>query len=270
MIKERVWFFQINFFIVHFPHRIKVFVSFQPIWCHPHTQIRKTLFHGVRISIPKWKPFSQPYFKRIFSNCLFNNSPAKAWPYRFHSRRTTGCSILDHDFGHVCRGGRIQISGHSDFGIFNNFGASSMFTRVQADTASADCPPLHGSLDMLSMTFAAVICDADDPCSVNNTAQDSKSSFKNVASEYNSTFVFLVLCLQFGILQMPDVHQWGKMNFSALRPCFIDHLWFVSDFCQVPRQNLFKLPYFIHCCFCSGNLHGLRHENKFVYQIVHL
>ena len=24
-----------------------------------------------------------------------------------------------------------------------------------------------GSLDMISMTFAAIICDADDPCSVN-------------------------------------------------------------------------------------------------------
>ena len=34
------------------------FVSFQPILCHPHTQIRITLFHGVRISIPNWKPFS--------------------------------------------------------------------------------------------------------------------------------------------------------------------------------------------------------------------
>ena len=31
------------------------FVSFQPISCHPHTQIRIILFHGVRISIPNWK-----------------------------------------------------------------------------------------------------------------------------------------------------------------------------------------------------------------------
>ena len=33
-----------------------VFVSFQPILCHPHTQMRITLFHGVRISIHNWKP----------------------------------------------------------------------------------------------------------------------------------------------------------------------------------------------------------------------
>ena len=64
--------------------------------------------------------FSQPYCKRIFSNSLSHNSPAKGWPYRFRSRGTTGSSILDHDFGHLCRGRRIQVSGHSEFGIFNN------------------------------------------------------------------------------------------------------------------------------------------------------
>ena len=84
-------------------------------------------------------------------------------------------------------------------------------------------------------------------------------------------FLLLVLCLQFGILQMTDVHQWGEMNFNAFRPCFIDHLWFVSDSCYVPRRSLFKfLPFFNHCCFCCGYLHLLRQRNKFVYQIVML
>ena len=32
------------------------FVSFQPILCHPLTKIRINLLHGVRISIPNWKP----------------------------------------------------------------------------------------------------------------------------------------------------------------------------------------------------------------------
>ena len=32
------------------------FVSLKPILCHPHTQIRITLFHGVRRSIPNWQP----------------------------------------------------------------------------------------------------------------------------------------------------------------------------------------------------------------------
>ena len=30
------------------------------------------------------------------------------------------------------------------------------------------------------------------------------------------------------------------------------------------------VPFFIHCCFCCGYLHGLRHGNKFVYQIIML
>ena len=31
------------------------FVSFQPCWCHPHTQIRMIFSHGVRLIIPDWK-----------------------------------------------------------------------------------------------------------------------------------------------------------------------------------------------------------------------
>ena len=38
----------------------------------------------------------------------------------FVQEERLGLSILDHDFGHLCRGRRIQMSGHSDFGIINN------------------------------------------------------------------------------------------------------------------------------------------------------
>ena len=41
------------------------------------------------------------------------------------------------------------------------------FTLVQADTASDACPAHPDNLDMISMIFAAVICDADEPCSMN-------------------------------------------------------------------------------------------------------
>ena len=70
--------------------------------------------------------------------------------------------------------------------------------------------------------------------------------FYNVASEYNSTFAFLVLWLQFGILQMTDVHQWGKMNFCAFRPCFIDHLWFTSDFWSGPTPESFLVSHILY------------------------
>ena len=52
------------------------------------------------------------------------------------------------------------LDGHSDFGILNSVGASSIFTWVKADTASAACPEHPGSLDTKSMTFPVVICDA--------------------------------------------------------------------------------------------------------------
>ena len=51
--------------------------------------------------------------------------------------------------------------------LVNNVGASSILTWVYADTASAACLAHPGCLEIMSMTFAAVICDADDPCSVN-------------------------------------------------------------------------------------------------------
>ena len=84
--------------------------------------------------------------------------------------------MLDRDFVHLCFGRRIQKSGHSDFGIFNDDGASAILTWEKADSASAACPAHPGSLEIMSMTFAAVMCDADDPCSV-NTAYDPESSF---------------------------------------------------------------------------------------------
>ena len=68
------------------------------------------------------------------------------------------------------------MSGHSDLGFFSIFGASSILTWVKADTASAACPAHPGSLEMMSMTFAAVICDTDDPCAL-NTAYDPELSF---------------------------------------------------------------------------------------------
>ena len=107
------------------------FVSFQPILCHPHTQIRIDLFSRCTNKHSQLETFSQPYFNRIFSNCLSHNSPAWGWPYRLRSWGTTGSSILDHDLGHLCRGSRrIQMSGHSDLGIFNNLCTSSIFTWV--------------------------------------------------------------------------------------------------------------------------------------------
>ena len=70
MIKERCWFSQINFIIEYFPRRIKNFVSFQPILCHPHTQIRIILFHDEQRDIPNLE-FSPIHVSIGFSQIAF-------------------------------------------------------------------------------------------------------------------------------------------------------------------------------------------------------
>ena len=40
---------------------------------------------------------------------------------RTDSAQEEHCSSLDHDLGHLCRGRRIQMSGHFDFGNFQQF-----------------------------------------------------------------------------------------------------------------------------------------------------
>ena len=64
-----------------------------------------------------------------------------------------GSPILDHDFSHLCFGRRFQISGHFDFGIFNDVVASSVLAWVLPDIASAACLAHPGSLEIMSMTF---------------------------------------------------------------------------------------------------------------------
>ena len=60
------------------------------------------------------------------------------------------------------------MSGHSDLGIFSNLGASFLFLPGYKQILR-QLLVLHiqASLEMISMTLAAVICDVDDPCSVN-------------------------------------------------------------------------------------------------------
>ena len=83
--------------------------------------------------------------------------------------------ISSHDFGQQDLGGRVQIVGHSDSGDPHNFGASLA------------CPVHPGSLEITSRTLAAVMCDAEDPCSV-NTACEPESSF--TTSPRNTTRPF--------------------------------------------------------------------------------
>ena len=119
MIKERCWFSQINFFIDHFPHRINIVFLSSQFLCHPQTQIRIILFHDVQRYIPDME-FSPSHVSIGFSQIAF---PITVLPKDDHTdsfEEERWIFNTDHDLGHLCRGRRIQMSGHSDLGIFNN------------------------------------------------------------------------------------------------------------------------------------------------------
>ena len=65
----KMWFSQIDFFMSTF-HVGSMFVSFQPILCHPHTQIRTILFHDEQRDIPNLE-FSPIHVSRGFSQIAF-------------------------------------------------------------------------------------------------------------------------------------------------------------------------------------------------------
>ena len=84
----------------------------------------------------------------------------------------------------------------SDVDNPNMFRRVFHFPCVKADPASPACPAHLGSLDVTSRTLAAVMCDAEDPCSV-NTAHEPESSFtKSPRSTYRvSRTKFLAMLL---------------------------------------------------------------------------
>ena len=73
--------------------------------------------------------------------------------------------MLSNDFGLRERGGRIQVTGQSASSNLNNFGPSSIFTGLYADTASLASPVYPGSREFTSHILCASTC-AEEPCSV--------------------------------------------------------------------------------------------------------
>ena len=154
-----------------------------------------------------------------------------------------------------------MVSGYSDLGIFNNFGASSIFVLQRILHPLLAHP---GSLDIMSMTFAAGICDADDPCSV-NTAYDPESSFTMSPRSTTLPLYFWFRGSTSEFLKT-KIHQWHKMNFSIFIPCFFDHLFFCF---WLPPAAVPVFSPVLPIFFPLVPLHleffwGLEHRNKHV------
>ena len=96
-------------------------------------------------------------------------------------------------------------------------------------------------------------------------ANDPVTIFSN-----NSTFVFLVLCLQFGIFS--DDKCPLMMQNELYRPTSLLHrspvsyFWLWSN--STPKIFLQFFPFLVTRCFCCRNFLSLKHRNKIVNQIV--
>ena len=143
-----------------------------------------------------------------------------------------------------------MVSGYSDLGIFNNFGASSIFVLQRTLHPLLAHP---GSLDIMSMTFAAGICDADDPCSV-NTAYDPESSFTMSPPSTTLPLYFWLQKLYLRILE--DKRSINDTKWTFLSSFLASSItsFFVSDFRLLPcRYSLKFYPFFFLWCLCIWN-----------------
>ena len=116
------------------------------------------------------------------------------------------------DFGHLCRGRRVQICGHSDLGIFNNSGASSFSLGCNLiDTAWAACPehPVSHCSDIHNFCGRLLRCRRTLFC---EHCMRVRIVFHNITYEYNTTCAFLKFGLQLRILEMTDRRASAKQN----------------------------------------------------------
>ena len=58
------------------------------------------------------------------------------------------------------------------------------------------------------------------------------------------------------------------MNSCARRPWIIDHLWFICDFCQVPREIFSNVSHSLSTAAFAAGFLWAWDRNKFVYQII--
>ena len=115
--------------LVHQDQRVSAISStWEPCFDSFHSCLsEESLFSMIKKTFTIRYFFSHPTSNRISSNCLSHKRPASGCPHKFRSRSTTRSSMLDQDFGHLCRGRRIHTAGHSDLGILSNLGASLQF-----------------------------------------------------------------------------------------------------------------------------------------------
>ena len=142
--------------------------------CRPREPVRRTLVFCEQTDIPNVVLFPiQVPTTNFFDMSVPQETSEWGCPCKFRSRSGTGSSTFVHGFGHLCRGRRLHTSGDCNFGILNQ---NVLQLYLGTRTASAACPSQPSNLATTFITFAAVIWDADDLCSV-KTALAPESFF---------------------------------------------------------------------------------------------
>ena len=100
-------------------------------WVHPKYTWSKNVVDSRHSQFGTLSYLSSNKFKGRFFFFLHCNLTS-VWPCKFHSTGTTWSSMLDLDFGHLCRSRRIPISGHSDLGSFHHAEASSILIWIKS------------------------------------------------------------------------------------------------------------------------------------------
>ena len=270
MIKRRCWFSQINFFIEYFPHRINIVFHSSQFLCHPHTQIRKILFHDVQRDMPNLE-FSPSHVSIGYSQIAF---PTIVLPKDdstdFAQEERLGLLYWTMIWA-ICV--VVDESKCLDIPIFGFFsiilehlpfkpGYKQILRRllVHRNLAIWKWYPrlLLLSFVMLMILVRWILRKTQnrllqyhlgvqlDPCIFGALSPIQHFSNDRCPSMKRSVLFYLLFLL----------HRSPLIYF-----------WLLSGPTPVSFQFL---TFFIHCCFCCGYLHGLRYRNKIVYQIVML
>ena len=203
------------------------FVSFQPILCHPHTQIRIILFSRWTKRHSQFGIFSHPCFNRIFS-------------IAFH------ITVLPKD-DHTDSCQEEQL----DLPYWTMIEAICVVVDV---SKYLDTPILEFSITSVHLPFWPRYMQILHPLFVLRIL----AVWIWYPLLLLPSFVMLMILVlwilhkiqnpllhcHFGVqLEMTKIHQRREMNFSALVPCFFDHLFL--SFCQLSMPIFSPVFFFI-------------------------
>ena len=159
MVKKRCWFSKTDQFHLFLPHGETYSAFFQPSKNHPRSQIRMILVFDERTDVSN----------RVLSPVLVPiELPQTVFPTRGQQVGDRASFVREEALDLQCLTMTLAICVVDDVSTCQGILTLDVeaILEQQADAASDACPGQPGGLAMTSISSAAVICDADEPCSV--------------------------------------------------------------------------------------------------------